>query len=50
MIRATIFRKCVLAIKRDLDPEIDSLVTHFVPIVVGELDLQKLLLAARGNG
>ena len=50
MIRATIFRKGVLPIKKDPDPEIDSLVTRFLPIVFGALDFLRLLLAARGNG
>ena len=49
MIKATIFRTCVLPIKKDPDPEIDSLVTHFLPTVVGVLDLLRLLLAARGG-
>ena len=50
MIRAAIFRKRVLPIKKDPDPETDSLVTRFLPIVFGVLDFLRLLLAARENG
>jgi hypothetical protein len=48
VIRATIFLKCVLPIKKDPDPEIHSSVTHFLPTVIGVLDLLRLLLAAPG--
>jgi hypothetical protein len=35
---------------KDSDPEMDSLVTHFLSTVVGVFDLLRLLLAAKRNG
>jgi hypothetical protein len=35
---------------KDPDPEMDSLVTHFLPAVVGVFDLLRLQLAAKGTG